>query len=452
VRRPARLGLVHLVVFVVVALVLNAQFTWWVIFSLRETREQLDLERATILASTERAALRLQLRAEEEARRLVQAPTGLLLSARAAFTDVQIGAAGAQPRFGWIVENDRTAFAWPLGRGERLVATLDPEAPYRWIAVVDPSSQLVDAAAAPGDVPRVAIGPPFERLALTPDRAKWAEALAHYRRRVFIVVGEGVLFVVAMATAVALLWAVLRREGERERQHQNFVSAVTHELKTPIAGIRLALETVLSGRVDDAGRERFLRNAVADADRLSGLVQKVLEVTRYAGRAHRLEVALGDLSQLVEEEVQAAERRAAALGVQLAADIRPDVQAPFDPEALGIVLSNLLENAFKYAAGSPPEVTVALRLESGEAILEVSDNGVGIDPGEIESIFEPFYRSSDAVTRRAPGTGIGLFVAREIATAHGGRLVASSPGRGQGSRFRLVLPGAGPIPQEAFSE
>jgi len=100
------------VVFVSSRLVLNAQFTWWVIFSLRETREQLDLERATILASTERAALRLQLRAEEEARRLVQAPTGLLLSARAAFTDVQIGAAGAQQRFGWIVEDDRTAFAW----------------------------------------------------------------------------------------------------------------------------------------------------------------------------------------------------------------------------------------------------------------------------------------------------------------------------------------------------
>jgi signal transduction histidine kinase len=212
---------------------------------------------------------------------------------------------------------------------------------------------VVDAGAPADDVPRVAIGPPFERLALTPDRAKWTEALAHYRRRVFIVVGEGVLFVVAMVTAVALLWAVLRREGERERQHQNFVSAVTHELKTPIAGIRLALETVLSGRVDDQGRERFLRNAVADADRLSDLVQKVLEATRYAGGAHRLEIALGDLSQLVEEEVMAGERRAAALGVRLAADVRPDIQAPFDPEALGIVLSNLLENAFKYATGSP---------------------------------------------------------------------------------------------------
>ena len=451
-RRTTRLGLVHLVVFVVVALVLNAQFTWWVIFSLRETRGQLDLERATILASTERAALRLQLRAEEEARRLVQAPGGLLLSARAPFTDVRVADAGPQPRYGWTEEDGRTTFAWPLGRGQVLLAALDPEVPYRWLQVIDPTSRLVEAGAPADNVPRVAIGPPFEDRALTPDRAKWDEALAHYRRRVVIVVGEGVLFVVAMATAITLLWAVLRREGERERQHQNFVSAVTHELKTPIAGIRLALETVLSGRVDDQGRERFLRNAVADADRLSGLVEKILEVTRYAGGAHRLEIALGDLSQLVEEEIMAAERRAAVRGMRLEADVRPDIQAPFDPEALGIVLSNLLENAFKYATGSPPEVRVSLRLERGEAILEVSDSGIGIDPRELEAIFQPFYRSSDEVTRRAPGTGIGLFVAREIAAAHGGSLDASSPGRGQGATFRLVLPGAGPIPHEALSE
>ena len=451
-RRKVRLGLVHLVVFVVVALVLNAQFTWWVIFSLRETREQLDLERATIVASTERAALRLQLRAEEEARRLVQAPGGLLLSARAPFTDVRVTDAGPQPRYGWIEEGGRTSFAWPLGRGQVLLATLDPDVPYRWLQVIDPSLRLVGAGADADGLPRIAIGPPFERLALTPDRADWDEALARYRRRVFIVVGEGVLFVVAMATAVALLWTVLRREGERERQHQNFVSAVTHELKTPIAGIRLALETVLARRVDDEARERFLRNAVADADRLSELVEKVLEVTRYAGGAHRLQIALGDLSQLVEEEVMAAERRAAARGVLLAADIRPDIQAPFDPEALGIVLSNLLENAFKYATGSPPDVKVLLRLERGEAILEVRDTGVGIDEKELEAIFRPFYRSGDEVTRRAPGTGIGLFVAREIAVAHGGRLEASSPGRGLGATFRLVLPGAGPVPQEALSE
>ena len=148
----------------------------------------------------------------------------------------------------------------------------------------------------------------------------------------------------------------------------------------------------------------------------------------------------------------AAERRAAARGAELDADITPGVQASFDPEALGIVVSNLLENALKYAQGSPSRVAVRLSIEEGEAVLDVEDNGIGIAPGELENIFRPFYRANDEVTRRTPGTGIGLFVAREIAVAHGGRLAASSAGPGLGARFRLTLPGAGLLPEDDFSE
>jgi len=209
---------------------------------------------------------------------------------------------------------------------------------------------------------------------------------------------------------------------------------------------------VLRGRADPDGSRRFLANALTDADRLGDLIEKVLEVTRYTGGAHRLQIALGDLSQLVEEEVVAAERRAVARGVELASDITPGVQASFDPEALGIVVSNLLENALKYAQGTPSHVAVRLLVEHGGAILEVEDNGVGIAAGELETIFRPFYRANDEVTRRTPGTGIGLFVAREIAVAHGGTLVASSAGRGFGASFRLTLPGADVFPEEDFSE
>jgi signal transduction histidine kinase len=446
------LGLKHLVIFVIVAVVVNAQYTWWVVESLREHRERLDLERRLILARAEVAALKIASRLNRSVTRIVELPRGVIPATADPFPEVRVAAIASDAAAGWRTEEDRPAFLWPLGGARAAFAFLDPESPRRWLAVTDPTLRLVDAAAGESTLPRVALAAPLDRLAVAPGIEQWNGLLATYRRSVVVVVIEGTIFLAAMVSTVVLLWTALRREGERERQHQNFVSAITHELKTPLAGIRVALETVLRGRADPEGSKRFLANALTDADRLGDLIQKVLEVTRYTGGAHRLTIALGDLSQLVEEEVVAAERRAAARGVELGADLTPGVQASFDPEALGIVVSNLLENALKYAQGDPAHVAVRLSVVQGEAVLEVEDDGVGIAKGELEAIFKPFYRANDAVTRRTPGTGIGLFVAREIAVAHGGRLVASSPGRGLGAKFSLILPGADVLPEEEFSE
>jgi signal transduction histidine kinase len=465
VRGGFRLGLGHLVAFVAVALVLNAQFTWWVYYSLRDNRERLDLERGVVAAKAEGAALQLTLRAQKAALEVIDLPPGVIPSVIPPFVDVQVvdtaglaglpnsvpGEDGVGP-MGWVVRGGRIAFARPMGRGRSALAFLDPQVPYRWLAEADPTLQLVDAGAALGGRPQAVPGPPFERLAVTADFHRWEALLERYRKRVMGVLAEGAFFLGAIVTAVVLLWRVLRRESSLERQHQNFVSAVTHELKTPIAGIRLALETVLSGRVDDEGRTRFLGNALADSERLGDLVEKVLEVTRYAGGTHRLRMGLADLSQLVEDEVRVAERRVLARGGVLETDITPGIQATIDPEALAIVISNLIENALKYAGAQAPRVRVRLALERGEAVLEVSDNGVGIAASELESIFKPFYRAGDEIVRRTPGTGIGLYVCREIVDAHGGKLTAASRGPGTGSLFRLTLPGAEALSEDEFSE
>lgn len=445
-------GLKHLVAFVIVAVVLNAQYTWWVVESLHENRERLELERQVILKQAEAAALGIQIRLDRAVNRIIELPRGIIPPAGDPFPEVRVEERDGRLVAGWTTEDGRPAFRWPLGGGQIALAFLDPESPRRWLAVAAPALRLVDNSAVADARPRVGLTEPLERLAVAPASSEWHGVLAGYRRRVAIVVAEGTFFLAATASAVIMLWIALRREAERERQHQNFVSAITHELKTPLAGIRVALETVLRGRADPEGSRRFLTNALADADRLGNLVEKVLDVTRYTGGGHRFTVSLGDLSQLVEEEVVAAERRAEARGVAIEADITPRVQVSFDAEALGIVVSNLLENAIKYGSGTPPRVAVRLFVERGEAVLEVEDNGIGIAAGELETIFRPFYRASDEVTRRTPGTGIGLFVAREIAKAHGGHLMAASPGRGLGATFRLVLPGADTLPEEEFSE
>ncbi len=450
-----------MVAFVVVALVLNAQFTWWVVYSLRDNRERLDLQRGLIASRCELAAKRLTAHLLASELSVARLPAGVIPSPTAPFVEVRVvdeaalppGAAEAvRSAPGWIRPGERWAVARALGRGRVALAFLDPQAAFRWLEESDPDLQLVSRDNVQRGRPGAAPGAPLDGYVVTPDFHRWQELLDRYRQRVVAVLLEGTFFLTAIVTAIVLLWGVLRREGSLERQHQNFVSAVTHELKTPIAGIRLALETVLSGRVDDEGRTRFLGNALADTERLGDLVEKVLDVTRYTGGAHRLRMGLGDFSQLVEDETAVARRRITARGVALETSVTPGVQATFDPEAMAIVISNLVENALKYARKDDPHVWVRLVLERGEAVLEVGDNGVGIAAYDLESIFKPFYRASDEVTRRTPGTGIGLFVVREIVAAHGGRIVASSPGPGRGATFRLTLPGAEALPEDELSE
>ena len=290
------LGLKHLVIFVIVAVVVNAQYTWWVVESLREHRERLDLERRLILARAEVAALKIASRLNRSVTRIVELPRGVIPATADPFPEVRVAEIASDVAAGWRTEEDRPAFLWPLGGGRAAFAFLDPESPRRWLAVTDPTLRLVDAAVGESTLPRVALAAPLDRLAVAPGVEQWNGLLATYRRSVVVVVIEGTIFLAAMVSAVVLLWTALRREGERERQHQNFVSAITHELKTPLAGIRVALETVLRGRADPEGSQRFLTNALTDADRLGDLIQKVLEVTRYTGGAHRLTIALGDLS------------------------------------------------------------------------------------------------------------------------------------------------------------
>jgi signal transduction histidine kinase len=466
VRDNVRLGFGHLAASVAVALVLNAQFTWWVFYSLGENRERLTLEQDLLRARTRAAALELEQRLRAAEALIDTAPGRVIPNAAPPFSAVQVEdlatAEGEAGPHGWVVRDRRAAYVRPFGRGREVVAYLDPQAPYHWLAAIDPELRLIEHADKAGpqagatreqaERPAEALSPPLSRFAVAADYERWDHLLAQYRRRVGLVLAEGGLFFVAIISAVALLWRVLRRESALERQHQNFISAVTHELKTPLAGIRVALETVLSGRVDAQSRTRFLGNALEDSERLADLVEKVLEMTRYTGGAYQLQIVPGDLSQFVEEELAIARRRATGRGTALDADVQHGVQAPYDPEAMAIVLSNLVENAVKYAQGAPPRVKVSLRLERGEAVIKVEDNGIGIAAADLKAIFRPFYRATDEVTRRTPGTGIGLYVAREIVTRHGGRLTAESAGPGLGSTFRIALPGAAALSDDELSE
>ena len=250
----------------------------------------------------------------------------------------------------------------------------------------------------------------------------------------------GVLFFGAIATGLVLNTSFLVREIRKNEQHDSFINAVTHELKTPIASIRLYLQTLERREVAEAQRREFYRLMLDDADRLMNTVEQVLKAGR--GSGHKRERVNLDFAALVGQCVERA-RNSYHLqpeALRFLSTVNGSSEVSGDPEELQTAVSNILDNAVKY---SGPQVDVCVRLnsgDSGQVKLSVQDRGVGIPPNELKSIFKRFYRVSRRALPQVRGTGLGLFLVRTIAKRHGGRVFAESAGEGRGTTVTLELP------------
>jgi two-component system sensor histidine kinase SenX3 len=252
----------------------------------------------------------------------------------------------------------------------------------------------------------------------------------------------GVIFFAAIIAGMILNTIFLVREIRRNEQHDSFINAVTHELKTPITSIRLYLETMQRRDVGEAQRQQFFTLMLSDTDRLLGTVDQVLtagESGYKRGKRHHLAL---DFQALVRECIELARNRhhlePGAIAFESTADADP-VEVVADPGGLRTAVSNLLDNAIKYSA-EKVEVSVRLETPDGLALLRVTDRGVGIPSEELKRIFKRFYRVPGRNSFKIKGTGLGLFIVRAVAKAHGGKAYAASRGEGLGTTFTLELP------------
>ena len=252
----------------------------------------------------------------------------------------------------------------------------------------------------------------------------------------------GVIFFAAIIAGMILNTIFLVREIRRNEQHDSFINAVTHELKTPITSIRLYLETMQRRDVGEAQRQQFFTLMLSDTDRLLGTVEQVLtagESGYKRGKRHHLAL---DFQALVRECIELARTRhhlePGAIAFESTADADP-VEVVADPGGLRTAVSNLLDNAIKYSA-EKVEVSVRLETPDGLALLRVTDRGVGIPSEELKRIFKRFYRVPGRNSFKIKGTGLGLFIVRAVAKAHGGKAYAASDGEGLGTTFTLELP------------
>ncbi len=251
----------------------------------------------------------------------------------------------------------------------------------------------------------------------------------------------GIPVTLLLIAGVVLNTIFLVREMRRNERQDSFLNAVTHELKTPIASIRLYLETLQRRPVTEDKRQEFYRIMLADSERLLSTVEQVLKAGEVAqGGPSRIFEAL-DLRVVAQEAVTRVLERnhlpPEAITIQL-----PDkpLMVNGDPGELETAIGNLLGNAVKY---SPKGVSARARVyveADRQACFAVQDDGIGIDPVHLKLIFRRFYRVPARVVLRHSGTGLGLFLVRSIASHHGGTVSATSKGEGHGSTFVLRLP------------
>ena len=253
----------------------------------------------------------------------------------------------------------------------------------------------------------------------------------------------GIIVFPLIITGVVLNTIFLVREIRRNEQHEAFINAVTHELKTPVASMKLYLQTLQNRTVDEAKRQEFYGVMLQDSDRLQGTIEQVLRAGQLGAKLRRASPMPVDFGAVVEECLALARTRHHLPPEAVTGNVRHVDGASFqvlgDEEDLKAMVSNLVDNAIKY---SGPDVHVAVELEQADpatATLRVRDRGIGISQSERKRIFKRFYRIPGA-SARVKGTGLGLFIVRSVVAHHGGKVFVESDGAGQGSTFIVQLP------------
>jgi len=280
---------------------------------------------------------------------------------------------------------------------------------------------------------------PFWQLSVVPSEESQETSA---RRALLLFGGSTVLILAVLGLGVFLLVRDASRERQTGRLRADFVSGVSHELKTPLTLIRLYGETLL---LDEASpeeeRREYCRIIVRESERLGHLIDNVLDFSRIDRGEKRYRLEEGDLAPVVRQTVEAygeyLRRRGFRLETDLASDLPP---LRFDADAVVQALVNLVDNAIKYS-GESRFVAVRVQTRDGRVTLEVEDHGIGIPPDEGEKVFQEFYQGRNGLRRG--GYGLGLFLVRHIMQAHGGSVELESEA-GRGSLFRLVFPAGSP--------
>ena len=231
------------------------------------------------------------------------------------------------------------------------------------------------------------------------------------KREQTMIATEGFVFLSLLIAGLVMVRNTYMKERKLNLQQKNFILSVSHELKTPLAAMRLSTETLKKRELTKDQTERVLSANMEEIDRLTGLLDKVFVTTKLDQESYTLDITSIDLSNLISGLIS---RFQEIKQVKLLMDIQDDVRVVSDPQVLEIVVMNLLDNAVKYGMGK--DVTVHLSQKGDTGLLKVVDQGLGIPDAEKKEVFQRFYRLEDEEYKGVEGTGLGLFIVKELLT------------------------------------
>ncbi len=253
---------------------------------------------------------------------------------------------------------------------------------------------------------------------------------------------EGGFFLLVLIGGMGVLTRTIRRDAELRRRQQNFLAAVSHEFKSPIASMRLSAETLLL-RVSDPDSQRLGQRILDDGERLLRMVDNLLETTRLEEGRHTMESEPVALREIVMQCIEAIAERARLSGIAIDAQIPDKLTVAADRAAFETVLRNLLDNALKACvAGEGSTIQVSASRSDGRIAITVRDDGLGFPPKDAAAIFEKFHRLGDELRRTTPGTGLGLYIVKRLVELSGATIEAASAGPGTGATVTVHWPAA----------
>lgn len=260
--------------------------------------------------------------------------------------------------------------------------------------------------------------------------------ISEQKRNTTKYIGEGITFLALLLFGAFVVFRSFRRRISYIAMQQNFMMAVTHELKTPIATTRLSLETILHRKLDESQQQKLLQNALAETGRLDVLTNNILLASQVEESDAITTATPFSLTALLEQTLKEYGARFPARKIIAAID--KDIWINGEEKWMQIAISNLVDNALKYAPKEPP-VSVHLTAVASKAVLSVADEGSGIPPSEKKKIFYKFYRIGNEITRSTKGTGLGLYLTQKIIAKHRGRVEVKDH-LPKGSIFVMEIP------------